>query len=71
MFYKQNLFSIVLQRETPYGCHTKHWPNGNKPHKAWQRYMRTHEGSDYQEYAKAMNETMKALREYEKDIAKI
>ena len=45
-----------------------------KTHKAWQRYMNTHEGSDYHEYAKARNqarnETRKALRDYEKDIAK-
>ena len=41
-----------------------------KIHKAWQRYMGTHEGSDYHEYAKARNETRKALRDYEKDIAK-
>ena len=45
-----------------------------KHNKAWQRYMSTHEGSDYQEYAKARNqarnETRKALRDYEKDIAK-
>ena len=43
-------------------------------HNAWQRYMSTHEGSDYHEYAKARNqarnETRKALRDYEKDIAK-
>ena len=43
-------------------------------YKAWQRYMSTHEGSDYHEYAKARsqarNETRKALRDYEKDIAK-
>ena len=36
--------------------------------------MSTHEGSDYQEYAnasnQARNETRKALRDYEKDIAK-
>ena len=45
-----------------------------KKHKAWQRYMSTQEGSDYHEYAKAMNqarnETRKALRDYKKDIAK-
>ena len=39
-------------------------------HKAWQRYISTHEGLDYHEYAKARNETRKALRDYEKDIAK-
>ena len=41
-----------------------------KHNKAWQRYMSTLEGSDYHEYAKARNETRKALRDYEKDIAK-
>ena len=47
-------------------------------HTAWQRYMSTHEGSDYQEYAKARNqarnetsnEIRKALPHDEKDIAK-
>ena len=29
--------------------------------KAWQRYMSTHKGSDYQEYVKAMNENRTAL----------
>ena len=32
--------------------------------------MSTHEGSDYHEYAKARNQTRKALRDYKKDIAK-
>ena len=41
-----------------------------KKHKTWPRYMITHEGSDYHEYAKARNETRKALRDHEKDIAK-
>ena len=41
-----------------------------KKHKAWQRYMSTHVGSDYHEYVKARNQTRKALRNYEKDIAK-
>ena len=31
-------------------------------HTAWQRYMSTHEGSDYQEYAKARNQARNGLQ---------
>ena len=44
-----------------------------KKHKAWQRYMTTQDGQDYQTYARARNqaknEVRKALKDYEKSIA--
>ena len=46
----------------PYKAMTK----VGKKHKAWQRYMSTHEGPEYQEYTKARNETWKVVRDCEK-----
>ena len=74
MFHEQNLVLTSAGKEKTGMDVIQSTDQSEEEHNTWQRYMSTHEGSDNQEYAKtrnqARNETRKALRDYEKDIAK-